>query len=134
MVPEYHRDWSTARVLTMSYIPGSRSRMRRAFDQDARDRIASDLVDLSCESCSKFEEMQSDPNFANYMVSDDGQRIVLLDFGATRRIAPALVADLRAFLAAGLHGDDERVETLARRMGMLSDADRADHQALPSCR
>ena len=129
VVPEFHADWSTARVLTMSYIAGWPIEDAAGLDQDARDRLAGDLMALFLRELFEFEEMQSDPNFANYMVSDDGQRIVLLDFGATRRIAPALVADLRDFLAAGLCCDDERVETLARRMGMLSDADRADHQA-----
>lgn len=129
VVPEFHDDWSTARVLAMSYVAGRPIEDAAGLDQDARDRLAGDLVALFLRELFEFEEMQSDPNFANYMVSDDGQRIVLLDFGATRRIAPALVADLRDFIAAGLCGDDERVETLARRMGMLSGADRADHQA-----
>jgi len=130
VVPDYYRDWSTASVLTMSYVDGCPIEEAVAFAPAARDRIASDLVDLFLRELFQFQEMQSDPNFANYRIAAEGQRIVLLDFGATRQIDPALVAQLRAFIAAGLHGDHATVETLARRMGLLSDEDRTDHQAL----
>ena len=62
----------------------------------------------------EFRLVQTDPNFANFRYQDAGQRVALLDFGATRRYSKRVIdgyrklfrgardAD-RALLLAGAH-------------------------------
>ena len=100
VLPEYHADWSTGQVLAMSFMQGDPIETVETLDAPARDRIATDLVDLMLRELFEFGEMQSDPNFANFRFDPASRRIVLLDFGATRRFDPDLVGQYRDLLSA----------------------------------
>ncbi|MFK7869453.1 MAG: ABC1 kinase family protein [Roseobacter sp.] len=126
LVPEFIQDWSTGSILTMSYLDGQPIEAAEAQPQDVRDKIARDLIDLLLRELFEFGVMQTDPNFANYRFDPTSGRIILLDFGATREIAPQLVTHYRHLLAAGIAGDGPAMARAARDIGFLSD-DIADH-------
>ena len=63
--------------------------------------------------------MQTDPNFANYRWDDATDRIVLLDFGATRRIDGATSELHRRLLATALSGDLGALRDLAAEVGVI---------------
>jgi hypothetical protein len=50
---------------------------------------------LTLRELFEFGLVQTDPNFANYLYDAASGRIVLLDFGATKPVAPELVAQFR---------------------------------------
>ena len=129
VLPAFHADWSTPAILTMSYIEGRPIEDAADLPQEDRDRIAADLFGLFFRELFEWHEMQSDPNFANYRFEPGTGRIVLLDFGATRGIAPALVAQYRDLLAAGLAADGDRVARIAAEIGFVTGTDRPDHRA-----
>ncbi|MEM9797879.1 MAG: AarF/ABC1/UbiB kinase family protein [Pseudomonadota bacterium] len=127
VVPERHADWTTPRILTMSYLD---SRPLEAVDdapQDIRDRVATDLLSLLFRELFEFRLMQTDPNLANYRW--DGTRLVLLDFGATRAMAPGIVALYRRLMRAGLDGDAPAMEATALEIGFFNDSTRPEDRA-----
>lgn len=131
VLPDYHVDWSTGQVLAMSFMQGDPIETVETLDAPARDRIATDLVDLMLRELFEFGEMQSDPNFANFRFDPESRRIVLLDFGATRRFDTKLVGQYRDLLSAGMAGDGTALQRAATSIGFLQpDGNRAHQRRL----
>lgn len=134
LVPDFHEDWSTQEVLTMSYHRATAIEDTNALSQDQRDTIMAALVALTLREVFDFQLTQSDPNFANYRYcAEDAQnagRILLLDFGATRPLEPRLIPIYRCFLRAGLDRDAQGLRQAAQDLGVLSGTSDLDHDIL----
>lgn len=63
--------------------------------------------------------VQTDANFANYRYQPATGRIVLLDFGATRRFAPEFVTAYRKLLKAMLADDQSAMVIAAETIGYV---------------
>ncbi|MEO9572404.1 MAG: AarF/ABC1/UbiB kinase family protein [Tateyamaria sp.] len=118
-VPALQPDWSTGDILTMSYVQGSPIEAAIQKPQVERNRIASVLIDLTLRELFEFGVTQSDPNFANYRYNPDTGKIILLDFGATRYLDPALTKTYRDLMRAGLAADTAGLRTAAIRMQFI---------------
>jgi len=119
VLPRLHAELSTSRVLAMTYLPSHPIERLAEAPQDARDAAMSALCDLMLREVFAFGVMQTDPNFANYRLDPETGRVVLLDFGATRAIPPALATDLRALLRAGIAQDRAGVSEMLARIGLV---------------
>lgn len=122
VVPDVHADLSTPEILAMDYVPSEPMETVESADQATRDAVARRLIRLMLREVFEFHLLQSDPNFANFRWQSDTGRIVLLDFGATRRLSPDLVARCRAVPKAALIGDLDRLAGALHDLGLLSDS------------
>jgi hypothetical protein len=76
-----------------------------------RDVVGDRLQRLVFREMFEFRLVQTDPNFANYLIERDTHRIVLLDFGATRAYDAAFIARYAALCRGMIAGDrEDRVE------------------------
>lgn len=130
VVPDIHPDLSTGQVLAMTYVQSQPVDVLVDAPQDVRDRAATHLIDLVLRELFVFLAMQTDPNLANYRVEPLTGRLVLLDFGATRDIDPALGASFRVLLNAGLDGDTDKIRRAMLDIGYFGPATAPHHQAL----
>ncbi|MEN3793907.1 AarF/ABC1/UbiB kinase family protein [Fulvimarina sp. MAC3] len=125
LLPKVHEDFSTSEVLAMSYIDSAPIETLFTADQATRDRTAASLIELSLKELFVFRTMQTDPNLANFRVERGAEpgdeRIVLLDFGATRSFPEKLVEDCRALMRAALAVDREGANHALRELGLISD-------------
>ena len=117
-LPEPHEDLTTGNVLTMSFIESQPLEAVADLAPKLRNRIAADLIDLVLREMFVFGVVQSDPNFANFRYNPRTQRLVLLDFGATRTLNPEICAQYRALITAGLSGDVPSMQTAAQALGL----------------
>jgi predicted unusual protein kinase regulating ubiquinone biosynthesis (AarF/ABC1/UbiB family) len=86
-VPRAHPDLSTERVLALDRAPGIELLKATATaDQETRDRLGRQLLDLLLIELFELGLMQTDPNPANYLFDEEEKRLVLLDFGAARAV------------------------------------------------
>ena len=120
-VPKVHRDLSSTRVLAMDFADGIPvdQLTGQAFRQVERDRAATLLVHLLLRELFDFALVQTDPNYSNFLYQAETRKLVLLDFGATQRVAPALVGYYRQMLQASVVGDTETVRQCALALGYL---------------
>ncbi|MEL6792972.1 MAG: AarF/ABC1/UbiB kinase family protein, partial [Pseudomonadota bacterium] len=118
--PVWHEDWSTTEILAMSFEEGRAIETAAELGPEGSSAVAVDLIDLFLRELFDWGEMQSDPNFANYMFDRENERIVLLDFGAAREIDRGLAERYRDLIAAGLAGDATALEQAAEAIGFLS--------------
>lgn len=89
-VPEVIESHSSRRVLTMSWERGVTldSWLRSRPSLERREHIARALLDLFCLEFYSWGLVQTDPNFANFLIGTDENNndvLVLLDFGSTLR-------------------------------------------------
>lgn len=128
VVPTLDEEFTTDRVLAMSFVDGQPIESLQSAPQEVRDGAMRTLIALVLRELFDFGVMQTDPNFANYRIQPASGRIVLLDFGATRTVGQATAAAYADLLRAGLASDRDGVRTAAIRAGFLSDAAATRHR------
>ena len=129
LVPERIEALSSERVLAMTFLEGAPIEGLVSASQAVRDTVAGALIALVVRELFEFGVMQTDPNFANYRYQAATGHLVLLDFGATRPVAPSTVAAYRAMLRAGLAGDRDALREAALAAGIVGEATVAFQQA-----
>lgn len=114
IVPRIYPEYCTDTLLCMSFERGVpiNSPIVLNLPQERRNRIAEAALDICVREVFEWGEIQTDPNFGNYLVrlaDQDGEpdRIVLLDFGAVRDFPDDLLALARKLTRAAFFRDRE---------------------------
>ncbi len=128
VVPTLDEEFTTRSVLAMSFVEGSPIESLVEAPQDKRDAAMRALIALVLRELFEFGVMQTDPNFANYLYQPDAGRLVLLDFGAARPVAPATSQGYLALLRASIDGDRDQAREAALAAGFLGDGAIARHR------
>ncbi len=129
VLPELVAEWSTPDILAMTYVEGRPIEEAAGAPEHMRTAIARNVIDLLLTELFEFGLMQTDPNFANFLYQPDTGKIVLLDFGATRRLSPLIQRQYRDLLEAGLAKDRARVSALCLEIGFFDASTREAHRA-----
>ncbi len=112
VVPKVYPDYSTPRILAMTYEQGVpiNSNAIMTLSQERRNKLAEASLEICCREVFEWGEMQTDPNFGNYLVRlGDGEqipdKIILLDFGAVRDFPEDLLTLARKLTKASVLRD-----------------------------
>ena len=119
IVPKINRNYSKKRLLCMSYEPGITvvSKELQLLSHERRNAIGQAAIEIMMQEIFVWGEMQTDPNFGNYLVrvsndEDDIDKLILLDFGAIRQFDKNLLTIAHGLLKAGYRHDHQAM-TLA---------------------
>lgn len=121
VMPQVDEHYSTANVLAMTFLDGVPIESLISAPQATRDHVTSQLLRLFFKELFDFYLMQTDPNFANYQYDPDTNKIVLLDFGATREFPAELVEGYLHLLQGAYHQDKQAVASAALKIGLSSE-------------
>lgn len=116
VVPTIYDNYSTDRLICMSFEQGIALNDPQilALSQDRRDELGQSAIEIVMREIFDWGEMQTDPNFGNYLVrfDDSGKdKFVLLDFGAIKRFDDKLLTIAKNLLTAGHHQDKGDMKT-----------------------
>jgi len=128
-VPTLEPDLTTTRVLAMTFLEGHPIESLATASQEVRDTTMQTLIRVVLRELFEFGVMQTDPNFGNYRIQLRTGRLVLLDFGATRSVAPETAEGYRQLLRTSLAGDRGAVREAAVAASFLGSAILARHGA-----
>ena len=113
-VPKINRDFSSKRLLCMSFESGVSvvSDAINTLSPERRNAIGQSAIEIMMQEIFVWGEMQTDPNFGNYLVrisekDDELDKLVLLDFGAIRQFDNTLLTIAHGLLKAGYHHDHQ---------------------------
>ncbi|WP_404343776.1 ABC1 kinase family protein [Pseudoalteromonas mariniglutinosa] len=120
-VPDLYAQYSTEQILAMEYVVAKPIEHLDDLSQRQRNQLASDLIKLFFHELFDFKLIQTDPNFANFQYQISSERIVLLDFGATREVPSELSDGYRALLTAASVNDRDGVFIAATTIGYFQD-------------
>jgi predicted unusual protein kinase regulating ubiquinone biosynthesis (AarF/ABC1/UbiB family) len=116
-----HADLTTRRVLAMDFARGLPIEELRYPDTPParRDAAGALLLRLLFRELFEFRFVQTDPNFANYLVEPEAGRILLLDFGATRAYDAEFIGHYASLCRAVIRNDRSGVLDAAVAIGYL---------------
>lgn len=122
IVPAPITDYSTSRVLTMEYVPGTKVTSmsplaRMDFDGDA---LADELFRAYLNQILVDGFFHADPHPGNVFITPD-YRIALIDLGMVGRVMPRLQEDLLQLLLAIAEGHGEQATQIAIKIGSPRD-------------
>ncbi|TAM12885.1 MAG: AarF/ABC1/UbiB kinase family protein [Nevskiaceae bacterium] len=134
VVPRVLERYSGPEVLTTTFEEGVsvRDPSVQALPQARRDRLGRTMVELFLTEFLVWHQVQSDPHFGNYrfrlgMAKDGSEdRIVLLDFGATRTFKPEFVRRYAGIVSGAVARDRGRILDGAAGIGLMHENFPAD--------
>ena len=120
IVPEIVDEFCAKKVLCMTFERGVpvNSPVMLSLPQERRNKLGEASLEIAVRELFEWGEMQTDPNFGNYLVrlgngDDVNDKIVLLDFGAIRQFDENLLTVARNLIHAGYnHNKDEMVKAM----------------------
>ena len=124
VIPEVFEDLTTPTILAMEYVEGEpiEHLADDVFVQKDRDRVGEQLLELLLLEIFSFHRIQTDPNFANYLYQADTHRLVLLDFGASRKVRKRFATGYRLLVDAVLEDDPMELEKALDELGVMGSA------------
>lgn len=116
IVPQIIDDYCTSHILAMTFEHGVpiHSPAILSLSQQRRNALGEAALSIPLQEIFEWGEMQTDPNFGNYLVRlgngvDIPDKIVLLDFGAIRQFDDYLLAMAHRLIYAGYWHDMDRM-------------------------
>ncbi|WP_240732723.1 ABC1 kinase family protein [Halioglobus maricola] len=130
VVPELLPDLTRKTVLAMTYVEGADIESIATLPQAERDAVMTALVELMFRELFELRMVQTDPNFANYQYNRSSGKIVLLDFGATRRFKAGFVNNYRSLAKAAIAGNEKRLLAAAEKIGYAVGDEDSEYRAM----
>ncbi|KAF3760197.1 hypothetical protein M406DRAFT_358537 [Cryphonectria parasitica EP155] len=104
----------------MEFMDGVGVTRIKSFTQEQRDWIGTQILRLCLREIIEFHFMQTDPNWTNFLFNFERDRLVLLDFGASREYPEQFITLYVQLLAAASRSDRETVKDLSEKLGYLT--------------
>lgn len=112
IVPTVYDNYSTKRLICMSFEAGIslNDPSLAALPQHRKNLLGQAAIEVVMRELFEWGEMQTDPNFGNYLVRyEDGiDKLILLDFGAIKQFDSHLLNIARGLIIAG-HQQDKNL-------------------------
>ncbi|XP_074535920.1 atypical kinase COQ8B, mitochondrial isoform X2 [Halichoeres trimaculatus] len=119
-VPEVIDELSGRRVLAMELVQGVPLDSCVDLDQETRNQICFNILQLCLRELFEFRFMQTDPNWANFFYNSDTNKVVLLDFGACRSYPESFTDDYIQVVHAASVGDRATVLSKSKDLKFLT--------------
>lgn len=129
-IPLIHPTYSATRVMTSTWHDGVKISNLEQIDAWKLDRraLASTLLRAYSKMVLKDGFYHADPHPGNILVQKDGT-LVLLDFGATGQLSPALKEGIPKLIESAVKNDTQGIIEAIRLMGFLADGREAEQMA-----
>uniref|UniRef100_A0A665VH07 Atypical kinase COQ8B, mitochondrial-like n=1 Tax=Echeneis naucrates TaxID=173247 RepID=A0A665VH07_ECHNA len=119
-VPKVIDELSSERVLAMELVQGVPLDRCVDLDQETRNQICFNILQLCLRELFEFRFMQTDPNWANFFYNSDSNKVVLLDFGACRSYPESFTDDYIEVVHAASVGDRATVLSKSKDLKFLT--------------
>ena len=127
-IPKPYPELSTDKILAMEYVEGED--IESVDGHVDVDQLMTHMFDLMFRELFDLKLMQTDANFANYQYQSDDNKIVLLDFGATRSFRVKFTINYKRMLRAVIAKDDQAVLAAADLLGYQATSADQEYQEL----
>jgi predicted unusual protein kinase regulating ubiquinone biosynthesis (AarF/ABC1/UbiB family) len=119
IMPVLDNEFSSDTILAMSFVDGIPIEQLADASQATRDQVMSHLMRLFFKELFDYQLVQTDPNFANYQYDQDTQKIVLLDFGATRIYTSQMANSYRQLMQGASEHDKTKIRQAILDIGLI---------------
>ncbi|KAG9330206.1 hypothetical protein JZ751_021421 [Albula glossodonta] len=119
-VPAVVDELTGSRVITMELVSGVPLDRCVDLDQETRNKICFNILQLCLRELFEFRFMQTDPNWANFFYNAERNKLILLDFGACREYPMEFTDHYIEVVYAASVGDRETVLQKSKDLKFLT--------------
>ncbi|MEK6805307.1 MAG: AarF/ABC1/UbiB kinase family protein [Pseudomonadota bacterium] len=123
VVPRVIGEYCSDTILTTTFESGLhvKDAATQALSQSRRNALSASALDLFLTEFFSWGQVQTDPHFGNYRIrpSEQGDRLVLLDFGATRIFGRGFIEGYAQIVRGALRDDRAGVGEGAEAIGLM---------------
>lgn len=130
IVPKVSHDLTTKTILAMSYHSGTKIDQVIDLQQTEKDNIATLLIELLMKEMFEMKCVQTDPNLANYLYNKENNKIILLDFGAVRKLPNNVSQGYLNIMTSSLHEDIQGINAACEQIGFFQNDISKDQREL----
>lgn len=128
VVPKVYPEFSNRKILATSFEKGLRvdDPAVQALSQERRNTLAGNFLEIYFKELFEWKMMQTDPHSGNYKIRIEpgGQdKLVLLDFGASRSFAPSFLKAYHRMIKGALMNDPELFRLAAEDLKFIEHGD-----------
>lgn len=128
LVPETFEEYSTSKLLVTEYMNGvgADDPTVQSLPLERRNRLGRKFFEIYLRELLEFHLMQTDPHLGNYKIQIDEHgedRIVLLDFGATRTVPDQFLKNYVSLMSSALARNRGGVQQAGLDLGLLETGD-----------
>lgn len=120
IMPRLDQKHSTTNILAMTFVDGIPIEELVSYPQELRNKVMTELMRLFFKELFEFKLVQTDPNFANYQYDPDNDKVVLLDFGATRQYKQDMADNYFNLMVAAISNNQAGIQQAALDIGLIS--------------
>lgn len=128
-LPDIHTELSHPNILAMSFLKGQPIEQLENASPEQRQYWVRTLFVLFFRELFEFGIVQTDPNYANFLVDKEQNRLGLIDFGAVRAYASPITMAYRDLFKSVIAQDDAAMADAAQRIGYFADDIAPNQQA-----
>ena len=120
--PRWIEDYSTERVLTMTFLEGVHLKefLENDPSQEEKNHYGQLIWDFFHEQVRDSDEIHADTHPGNFLFTDDG-KLGIIDFGCVKNFPDSFFIDYLRLLPTHLNRDLEEIKDLYFRLGVLRD-------------
>lgn len=122
-VPQIIPELCSKKIIAMSFEHGHTLRhwTNTLPSDESKEIIAKGILDLYFHEFFEWGLVQTDPNWANFLVHENEDRLslCLLDFGATRRYSRKFIQDYTTLLNLVAQGESNKLKKHAIELGFI---------------
>ena len=119
-IPEINAELSHPNILAMSFLPGKPIEHLETASLEQRQRWVQALFELFFRELFEFRTVQTDPNYANFLIDSEQNRLGLIDFGAVRAYPTDITDAYRDLFNAVITNNDSAMANAAQRIGYFA--------------
>lgn len=128
ILPEIYEPLSHPNILAMSFLAGKPVEQLEKASLEQRQVWMKRLFELFFRELFEFNRVQTDPNYANYLIDLDNQRMGLIDFGAVRAYAPHTATAYHKLFKAVAAKNQPNISSAAEALGYFTSDITAEQQ------
>ncbi|KAL3874885.1 hypothetical protein ACJMK2_037841 [Sinanodonta woodiana] len=119
-IPAVFMELTTPQILTSEFVEGLPLDKCLDMDQETRNKIGDTILRLCFTELFVFRYMQTDPNWSNFLYNPVTDKVILLDFGATREYSKEFVDKYIHVIKSASVGDTMEILKGSRALGFLT--------------
>jgi len=127
-VPNFYKELSTKLVLCMSHESGVpfKEWMEKEPTKELQMHFGQLFLNLYTVEFFDNRMVQTDPNYANFLINEESKQIVLLDFGAVKRYSEEFLAKYIKLIKSAVEKNASETVSMAEKMNLMSKEERTE--------
>lgn len=123
IIPTVYKDYSSRRVLTLSYEKGESIETASTWSVETRNQIGRRIVRALGQEIFFLRRFHCDPHPGNFAFREDGS-IIIYDYGSVKTLSPEIVQHFKSLVNAARQENIAQVEDLLVELKALAEKEK----------